>query len=42
LPGIREGVEERSWKEAQANIYIVAASIAKYTSQVELAIGLLK
>jgi N-acetylated-alpha-linked acidic dipeptidase len=42
LPGIREGVEEKSWKEAQANIYIVAASIAKYTSQVELAIGLLK
>jgi len=42
LPGIREGVEEKAWKEAQANIYIVAASIAKYTSQVELAIGLLK
>jgi N-acetylated-alpha-linked acidic dipeptidase len=35
LPGIREGIEERSWKEAQENIEIVAKILQGYTEQVE-------
>ena len=42
LPGIREGIEERQWKEAQDNIRIVAQTIDQYTKQVESAIALVK
>ena len=31
LPGIREGIEERNWKEAQDNIEMVAKTIDVYT-----------
>jgi N-acetylated-alpha-linked acidic dipeptidase len=41
LPGIREAIEQRNWKEAQDNINIVAQTIQNYTSQVQLAIGIL-
>jgi N-acetylated-alpha-linked acidic dipeptidase len=41
LPGIREGIEERNWKEAQENIEIVSKTIETYTSQVQQAINLL-
>ncbi|HEU0064892.1 MAG TPA: transferrin receptor-like dimerization domain-containing protein [Flavisolibacter sp.] len=41
LPGIREAIEQRNWKEAQENINIVAQSIQNYTSQVQSAIGIL-
>ena len=37
LPGIREGIEQRNWKEAQDNIEIVSKTIEAYTQQVRLA-----
>ncbi len=37
LPGIREGIEQRNWKEAQENIEIVSKTIEAYTQQVGLA-----
>ena len=33
LPGIREGIEERHWKEAQDHIDIVAKTIESYTNE---------
>ncbi len=42
LPGIREGIEERNWTEAQQHIEIVSRTIAAYTLQVEQANSLLK
>ena len=42
LPGIREGLEEYQWKEAQDNIRIVAQTIDQFTQQVEAASALLK
>jgi len=41
LPGIREGIEERNWKEAQDNIEIVAKTINVYTEQVKAAASVL-
>jgi N-acetylated-alpha-linked acidic dipeptidase len=34
LPGIREAIEQRAWKEAQEQIDIVAGAINSYTDQV--------
>lgn len=42
LPGIREAVEQRYWKEAQENIERIAATLQAYTLQVKAAVGLLK
>jgi len=42
LPGIREGIEERNWKEAQDNIEIVARTLNTYSAQVEQAGNLIK
>jgi len=42
LPGIREGIEERHWQEAQENIDAATQSLQAYTQQVNEAIGLLK
>lgn len=42
IPGIREAVEQRFWKEAQENIGIVAKTIQGYTEQVKAANMLLK
>src|SRR4029078_646775 len=42
LPGIREGIEHRNWKEAQENTDIVAKAITTYNSQVEKAVDVLK
>ena len=42
LPGIREGIEERNWKEAQDNIEVVAKTIEAYTEQVKQATNLVK
>ncbi|HZI55019.1 MAG TPA: transferrin receptor-like dimerization domain-containing protein, partial [Chitinophagaceae bacterium] len=42
LPGIREGIEERNWKEAQDNILIVAKTIETYTKQVKQATNMVK
>jgi N-acetylated-alpha-linked acidic dipeptidase len=42
LPGIREAIEERNWKEAQENIEIVARTLNEYSTQVEAACGQMK
>jgi N-acetylated-alpha-linked acidic dipeptidase len=42
LPGIREGIEERNWKEAQEQIEIVANNLSKYSKQIDEAAALLK
>jgi N-acetylated-alpha-linked acidic dipeptidase len=41
LPGIREAIEQRNWKEAQDHIEIVAKTLQLYTDQVKAAIVLL-
>jgi N-acetylated-alpha-linked acidic dipeptidase len=38
LPGIREAIEQRNWKEAQENAEIVAKTIQNYNEQVAKAI----
>lgn len=42
LPGIREAIEQRDWKEAQENIDIVAKTLEAYTAQINKAISLLQ
>jgi len=42
LPGIREGIEERQWTEAQSYIGKVAETLKAYTAQLEQAITILK
>jgi len=42
LPGIREGIEERNWKEAQDYIEILARTLQVYTEQVSAANALLR
>ncbi|HMG68180.1 MAG TPA: transferrin receptor-like dimerization domain-containing protein, partial [Chitinophagaceae bacterium] len=42
LPGIREAIEQRNWKEAQDNTEIVANAIQTYNKQVQQAIELVK
>ena len=42
LPGIREGIEHRNWKEAQENTEIVAKTIVSYIKQVEQAINIVR
>jgi len=42
LPGIREGIEERNWKEVQDNILIVAKTIEAYTNEVKEATTIVK
>jgi N-acetylated-alpha-linked acidic dipeptidase len=42
LPGIREAIEQRNWKEAQDNIGIVAKVVMSYNVQVQQATELVK
>lgn len=42
LPGIREGIEERNWKEAQENIQVVSKTMEAYTEQVKQATNIVK
>jgi N-acetylated-alpha-linked acidic dipeptidase len=42
LPGIREAIEQRNWKEAQDNTEIVAKVITVYNTQVQQAIDVVK
>jgi N-acetylated-alpha-linked acidic dipeptidase len=42
LPAIREAIEQRSWKEAQAGIDTVAQTLKAYTQQVQHALALLQ
>jgi N-acetylated-alpha-linked acidic dipeptidase len=41
LPGIREAIEQRNWREAQENIEIVSKTIEIYTQQVQRAIKII-
>jgi N-acetylated-alpha-linked acidic dipeptidase len=41
LPGIREAIEQRNWKEAQENILIVSKTMDAYTLQVQQAMNVL-
>jgi N-acetylated-alpha-linked acidic dipeptidase len=40
LPGIREAVEQRKWKEAQDNIHIVSVRLKEYNELVKRAIAI--
>jgi N-acetylated-alpha-linked acidic dipeptidase len=42
MPGIREAIEQRDWKEAHDNIVVVSGTIDNYTSQVNRAIDILR
>lgn len=42
LPGVREAIEQRDWKEAQEQIEIVAKNLAEYTKQIDAANAILK
>ncbi len=42
LPGIREAIEQRNWKEAQDNTEIVAKVLQVYNQQVQQAIDVVK
>ena len=39
LPGIREAIEQRDWKEAQEQIEVAAATIQRFVDQIESATG---
>jgi N-acetylated-alpha-linked acidic dipeptidase len=41
LPGIREAIEQRNWKEAQGNIEIVSKTIEAYAQQVQHAMNII-
>jgi N-acetylated-alpha-linked acidic dipeptidase len=41
LPGIREAIEQRNWKEAQGNIEIVSKTMEIYTQQVQHAMNII-
>ena len=42
LPGIREAIEQRNWKEARENIEIVSKTLEAYTQQVQHAISIIQ
>jgi N-acetylated-alpha-linked acidic dipeptidase len=42
LPAIREGIEQRNWKEAQENVEIVSKVLQTYTENINSAIDILK
>jgi N-acetylated-alpha-linked acidic dipeptidase len=41
LPGIREAIEQKNWKEAQENINIVSQTLQTYNKQVQQALGIM-
>jgi N-acetylated-alpha-linked acidic dipeptidase len=42
LPGIREAIEQRNWKEAQENIEVISKTLEAYTQQVQQALNIIK
>jgi N-acetylated-alpha-linked acidic dipeptidase len=42
LPGVREAIEQRKWKEAEAQIVVLAGVLDGYADQVERATALMK
>jgi N-acetylated-alpha-linked acidic dipeptidase len=41
LPGIREAIEQRNWKEAQENIEIVSKTMDTYNAEIKKAMDIL-
>ncbi|HOO09069.1 MAG TPA: transferrin receptor-like dimerization domain-containing protein, partial [Cyclobacteriaceae bacterium] len=42
LPGVREAIEQRNWKEAQEQIEILAKNLVRYSKQIDEAAAILK
>ncbi|HBZ21338.1 MAG TPA: folate hydrolase, partial [Bacteroidales bacterium] len=42
LPGIREAIEQRNWREAQENIEVISKTLEAYNQQVQLALNIIK
>jgi len=42
LPGIREAIEQRNWKEAQEQIEIASAALRRYTDRIEQSLQFLR
>ncbi|HKO01835.1 MAG TPA: transferrin receptor-like dimerization domain-containing protein, partial [Thermoanaerobaculia bacterium] len=42
VPGVREAIEQRNWKEATEQIAIVSAVIERYAAEVERATAMAK
>ncbi len=42
LPGIREAIEQRNWKEAQDQVAVAANAVESYSNEVEKAVSLIK
>jgi N-acetylated-alpha-linked acidic dipeptidase len=42
IPGVREAIEERDWKEAQDNIEIISSALIGYTEVIKSASAMLK
>jgi N-acetylated-alpha-linked acidic dipeptidase len=42
LPGVREGLEERNWSEAQERIVILTKVLGSFNTALQEAIGILK
>ena len=42
IPGVREAIEQRNWKEADEQIVIAANVIEQYAKQIEKAVALLR
>jgi N-acetylated-alpha-linked acidic dipeptidase len=41
LPGVREGIEEKNWKEAQERILVLTRTIVGFDTVIQQAIGIL-
>ena len=42
IPGVREGIEQRNWKEAQGYIEVVAASILNFNQALQKGVAAFK
>jgi N-acetylated-alpha-linked acidic dipeptidase len=42
MPAIREGIEERNWKEAQEYIEIVASTLMQFSESLQRGVDILK
>jgi N-acetylated-alpha-linked acidic dipeptidase len=42
LPGVREAIEQRQWKEAEEQVVVVAGVLQRYADSIDKATALLK
>ena len=42
LPGVREGIEERNWKEAEEQVVRAAQALEAYAAEIDKATALVK